>query len=483
MRKSVKPIISLLGLLAVLAAGSCSSPVSHPDWAPDVKKALNDFIRQEGRKAENKYVVFDFDNTCSIFDVSVQLMSYQLEKMCFALDPEEFSKMAKTGMEGYPEALHEALECLVSEYSDLYSRYGPFTVEGVDAETEARLAEDPVWVDFASDMGCMYKRLQEYMTADDAYLWTMGWFAGMTGDDVYDMAYRSHEKYSAVQTVSRSWTGTRGTYSWIDGIAVTDNIRELWKALDESGFDVWVCSASEVGPVMAAVDFFGLHDYCKGVLAMTMARDSSGKYLPEYDYTDGRGFLATGDGGWIRDSIPTRTRPMGPGKVTAVRNCLVPKYGGKGPLAGFMDSTGDFNFCTEFSSMRLVVCFNRASRKVTDGGGLIAEVAVYERETLKYNLRKAGRRSDIYYVLQGRDENGLRSLRPYQTTLRLGETGPKLFAGDENFESLEYFKRNMMTVKDIIETFSVKTDVSDPSNPLGFTYGFLDSCDGYRSKE
>jgi hypothetical protein len=86
-------------------------------------------------------------------------------------------------------------------------------------------------------------------------------------------------------------------------------------------------------------------------------------------------------------------------------------------------------------------------------------------------------------VLQGRDENGLRSLRPYQTTLRLGETGPKLFASDENFESLEYFKRNMMTVKDIIETFSVKTDASDPSNPLGFTYGFLDSCDGYRSKE
>lgn len=475
--------LSLTFVLAILIAGACSSPVKHPDWAPDVRNALNDFIRQEGKRADNKYVVFDFDNTCSIFDISEQLMVYQLERMCFGLDPEGFEEMVTAGMETFPESLQDVLRGLSDSYKDLYSRFGPFTSKGVDDDTMNLMADDQSWKDFAIKMGRMYEDLQEYMTADQAYLWTMGWFAGMTGDEIYDMAMRSHLFYGSKETTRRSWTGTTSTHSWIDGISVTNNIRELWKALDESGFDIWVCSASEVTPVMAAVDAFGLHDHCKGVIAMTMARDSSGKYLPEYDYTDGPAYLAVTGGGWIRDSIPTRTRPMGPGKVTAVRNCLVPRYGGKGPLAGFMDSTGDFNFCTEFGSTRLVVCFNRASRKVTDGGGLIAEVAVYEKETLKYNLRKAGRHSDIYYVLQGRDENGLRSFRPYQTTLRLGESEPKLLATDENYASLDYFNRNKLTVKDILETFSVKTDASDPSNPLGFTYGFLDSYDGYRSKE
>ena len=216
---------------------------------------------------------------------------------------------------------------------------------------------------------------------------------------------------------------------------------------------------------------------------MTMARDSSDRYLPEYDYTTGCGFLATTDGGWVKDSIPTRTRPMGPGKVEAIRNCLVPRYGQKGPRAGFMDSTGDFNFCTEFSSMRLVVCFNRATRKVTDGGGLIAEVATYEKEALEYNLKKATKAGDILYILQGRDENGMRSLRPSEKTIRLGEKTPKVFDGEDNARSLEYFKEKHLTVKEILETYCIATDVSDPSNPLGFSYGFLDKYDGYKSKE
>lgn len=469
--------------ITIFSAPSCERYVNHPDWNPDAKKALNSFIRSERNQKERPYVVFDFDNTCSIFDVSVQLMAYQLETMCFNLDPEEFSIMANTGMETYPESLQESLRSIISDYTDLYSRYGPFTAKGVDFDTQARMGMDPVWKDFASDMGLMYEKLQEYMTADDAYLWTMGWFSGMTGEEVYQMAHRSHEKYSKVQTTFRSLKGSHGTYSWIDGIAVTDNIRELWKALYDNGFDIWVCSASEVGPVMAAVDVFGLHDYCKGVLAMTMARDSLDRYLPEYDYTDGCGFLATPDGGWVKDSVPTRTRPMGPGKVEAVRNCLVPRYGNKGPLAGFMDSTGDFNFCTEFSSMRLVVCFNRATRKVTDGGGLIAEVAMYEKDALEYNLRKATKAGDILYILQGRDENGLRTLRPSEQTIRLGDKTPRTFADKNNSTCLEYFKNNQMSVKDILETFSVYTDVSAPSNPFGFTYGFLDSYDGYRSKE
>ena len=46
-------------------------------WNPEVKNAINDMIiANTGKK--NKYAVFDFDNTCSIYDVEEQLAVYQL---------------------------------------------------------------------------------------------------------------------------------------------------------------------------------------------------------------------------------------------------------------------------------------------------------------------------------------------------------------------------------------------------------------------
>ena len=48
------------------------------DWSDEVKKAINDFVDMYGMASENyaegeSYVVFDFDNTTSIFDVEEQL--------------------------------------------------------------------------------------------------------------------------------------------------------------------------------------------------------------------------------------------------------------------------------------------------------------------------------------------------------------------------------------------------------------------------
>ena len=219
-------------LLAALLPFSCARPaLQHADWAPDVRSALNDFIAAE-RSGDDRYVVFDFDNTCSIFDVSEQLMVYQLETMGFGLDPEGFSRMAMAGMEGRPEALLSQIRGLIASYADLYARFGPFSYAGVPPETAERMLSDPAWKDFAVRMMGMYDGLQAYMSSAESYTWTLGWFSGMTGEEVYDLSRRSHARYGSVETASRSWTGADTTFSWIDGIQVTDNIRELWKALD-----------------------------------------------------------------------------------------------------------------------------------------------------------------------------------------------------------------------------------------------------------
>ena len=268
-------------------------------------------------------------------------------------------------------------------------------------------------------------------------------------------------------------------FEWTSGIQVTENIRELWHALDINGIDVWVCSASCTGAIRAAIDTFGLHDYCTGMLGMTNETDADGKYIAEFDAEAGCGFYANKDGSWTRMERPTKAQTLGVGKVTAIANAIAPEYNNHGPIAGFMDSTGDFNFCTEFETLRLVVCFNRANRKVTDGGGLIAELAVYQKETLGYDLKKANDAGDTLYVLQGRDENGRRTLRSSNKTILFGSEEETLFKNADNDAQLQKMIDDRMTTEDILDYWSLKSIAGE--NSFEFDSGFLTEYAGYHS--
>ncbi|MBR2042640.1 MAG: bifunctional metallophosphatase/5'-nucleotidase, partial [Oscillospiraceae bacterium] len=65
------------------------------DWNTYVKQAIDDFIATYGG-TENAYVVYDFDNTTSIFDVEEQLAVYQLQVMAFEFTPEEMPAILAT---------------------------------------------------------------------------------------------------------------------------------------------------------------------------------------------------------------------------------------------------------------------------------------------------------------------------------------------------------------------------------------------------
>ena len=142
-----------------------------------------------------------------------------------------------------------------------------------------------------------------------------------------------------------------------------------------------------------------------------------------------------------------------------------------------MDSTGDYNFCTEFKTLQVVCCFNRASRKVTDGGGVIAELAVYQEDKLfkagddETSYDKAQAAGDTLYVLQGREENGYRGLRPSRLTMCLDADEEKLFREQKNFDQLA--KMADKTTGAIIDQYAIKTAKDDPANDCGFDYGFL----------
>ena len=474
------------------------------DWADDVKAAINALVDTYGKASAtyaDPYVVFDFDNTCSIFDVEEQLAIHQLNTMTFAIAPEELTAVLEEGLGDLEEVRDDAkaysvkekavsysavVEDIVKAYTYLWKTYGPFTAAGLDEAKQAEVQADPQWLEFATKMRVMYSFVGDAESADVAYPWILYWFTGMTEQEVYDLAYASHTKYSAVETREDTWTSPeieskagQMTVTYYMGTTVSENIKELWKVLDSNGIDVWVCSASATDPIRAAIDAWDLHPYCTGMLAMTNVVED-GKYVHKYDYENGCGWLANEDGTWTRDTLPTKAQTQGVGKTTAIVNAILPKYSNHGPVAGFMDSTGDFNFCTEFETLRLVICFNRANRKLKDGGGLVAAMSKYERDVLGYDFAKADAAGDTLYVLQGREENGLRGFRNSNATMRLGKSEEQLFADQESFDAIiKYWTDNNMSVKDAFDAFAFKTAKDAEGNLIGFQYGCLKAYDGY----
>ena len=520
MKKLLAMLLALIMVLSLAACGTVEEPVvdepvvdepvvdepvevepihvEHADWSEQAKNAINDFVDTYGN-TENAYVVFDFDNTTSIFDVEEQLAVYQLQVMAFAFTPEEMPDILRTELGDNDElrgtdyctndsSYNDWIADITAAYTYLYETYGPFTAAGLDEAAQATVQADPQWLEFATKMRAMYDLVYDSESASVAYPWVLYWFTGMTEQEVYDLAYASHTHYGAVESEYVTWTSPAeieskigvSEYEWTSGTGVSENLQELYRVLDENGIDVWVCSASAIDPIRAAVDAFGLHDYVTGVIAMARCMDEEGKYVNAYDYETGYGWKIV-DGEWELYEVALGAQTQGVGKVQALNNVIYPIYG-VGPLAGFMDSTGDYNFCTEYANLKLVINFNRASRKVTDGGGVIAELAIYQRDTLGYtDLATANAAGDTYYVLQGREENGLRGLRPSDKTMRLGKDEELLFRNEDNEAQLQYMIDNAMTTEEIINTFAMKTAADDEGNVLGFKYGFLKEYAGYHN--
>ena len=471
-------------------------------WDDTVKQGLNDLFDLYGKTSEGydetkkPYAVFDFDNTCSIFDVEEQLAVYQLQVMAFAFTPDELPGILATGLSEMDKdrsdleygkgSYNDWIADITAAYKYLYETYGPFTAAGLDEAKQATVQADPEWSEFATKMRTMYDLVYDAESASVAYPWVLYWFTGMTEDEVYALATGSHSKYKEVETSEVTWTSPADIeskvgqveYTWTSGTQVTENLKELWADLQANGFDVWVCSASATDPIRAAVDVWGLRDYLTGMMAMTNTL-VDGKYTNSYDYDTGYAWLVE-NGEWVKGDVATKAQTQGAGKVTAVENVLVTKYG-YGPIAGFMDSTGDFNFCTEFDSLKLVLCFNRASRKITDGGGLVAIAAVYESDDLGYDFAKADAAGDIMFVLQGRDETGLRTLSGTRETMRYGADAPKLFANDDVVTLYNYVKENKLTIADFLNTFALKTAADAEGNPIALKFGCAKEYAGYKS--
>lgn len=505
MKRILKNIVVCLLSLLILCSCATNNNNNHVvrnDWSDDVKTAINDFIDLYGNTSsnydENSYVVTDFDNSASIFDMCEQFMIYQAEVMGYGFSPEELPTVLESGLSNLDKNLtdlgygkgsyNDWIDDICTAYSYLYTTYGPFKPAGVDEQLSITIQADPMWSEFIVKMMNMYFMIGDNESTDVSYPWITYWYTGMSEDEVYNLAKASHHKYRQVDSSYKTLTTSSEInskvgvceFTYVEGVQVSENTIEMWQMLNKAGIDMWVCTASQADIIRAAVDEFGLHDYCVGLIGMTPTRVDD-KLSYTYDYETGYCWYAKENGAWEKGNVASKAQTQAAGKVTAVSNICFNDYG-CGPLAGFMDSSGDYNFCTEYENLKLVICFNRADRKVTDGGSIIAELAMYQIDELGYNLKKANDNGDTLYVLQGRDENGKRSLRNSNKTIRLNETEETLFRNEQNQAVYDYMVNNKMSTEDIINTFVIKTEVGNQNNPFDFTYGYLDNYDGYHSK-
>ena len=481
--------------IAALVEKYAAPESAEAGWNPYVKQAIDDLIATYGG-TENAYAVFDFDNTTTIFDVEEQLAVYQLQVMAFAFTPDEIEEILFTELGDHDEdrtdlgygngSYADWVADISAAYDYLYTTYGPFDADGLDAEAQATIQADPQWAEFATKMRAMYDLVYDAESPAVAYPWVLYWFTGMTEEEVYNLAKASHTYYGAVETSTVLWeTAGEGTkvgavsYEWTSGTGVAEEMKGLYKALDDAGIDVWVCSASAIDPIRAAVDAFGLHDYVTGVIAMARTLDENGKYVNSYDYETGYGWQVV-EGEWVKDNLALGAQTQGFGKVEAINNAIMPKYNGVGPLACFMDSTGDWNFCTEYANTKLVINFNRANRKVTDGGGISSVIALYQRDYLGYtDLATANAAGDTFYVLQGRQENGLRGFLASDFTLRLGKDALLLTRSEDHMAMLNYMIENGLTTEEAINLFTVKTSAED--SVIGIKHGCVSEYNGYKN--
>ena len=487
--KKLIPILLTLSLLLSLAACGGKETAGFSD---QTKQAVADFVAMYGKDSKDyrgdAYVVSDFDNTTAIFDISYQTVVCQIERMAFALDPEALGAALASGLDLNADRNADWIADITTAYTRLWETYGPFTPAGLDEETAKTMQADPWWMEFAAKMRAFLFHVEDTTPEEVNYVWILYRFSGMTPEEVYQLFYRSCSENEKVETQTMEWTSPTEIGSRLGvvecaqfqrGVSVTQDVKDMFKAFHDAGIDVWICSASHQDGVRAAVDAFGLGECVTGVIGMTQTL-KNGVYAPSYDYETGYAWDNLGDGNWKTSEYAIRAMPGLEGKVTAIENALVPRYG-CGPLAGFMDSSGDFNFCTEFESMKFVICYNRANRKITEGAGLIAVLAVYQQQTLGYDLAAANAAGDTYYVLQGRNENGPRTMYPSNETIRLGETETKLFANEDNQALLQYAVDHSMTSADFLNTFAPATAADAPGNPLGLAYGHLSSYRGYHS--
>lgn len=334
--------------LFVLAAGCRQAPLQGGDWNPPVREALQELIRTvaagEDASRAAAYAVFDFDNTTLIGDIELETLAYQITHLRFSIPPDAFYRTLlacvpniDAPLEGLDAVSARMLATdLLNDYLYLYDHYiGAAEKEDLDA-----IRKTPDYADFRAKLWALSAAVDATFGYDVGCLWILRMYDGM---DTREIAALVRE--AAVAGLERpridteTWTSpdlgeagvVRTTVSL--GLGLTPEMKELYRALQESGITVYICSASmeEVVAAVACDPAFGLELPRERVYGL---RISGGQYAPGYPHSHHEG------------------------KVEVISKYIATRHGGADPLLVAGDSEGDYNMLTAFEGMQVGLLLN-----------------------------------------------------------------------------------------------------------------------------
>ena len=361
-----------------MTCSSFSQPLQG-EWNSFNRAELERLLTSSGKASPSydstrpPYAVFDWDNTSIFLDAEEATLAYQLDNFIFSATPTDFKKALEHGLPEDQE-LKDLLADIVDSYSWLYLR------SRLGAEAK-QLRAKPHHHNLRAKGLYLYYRLEEKYGPDVAYPWMPYRFAGMTAEQVRQVTHQaiSRQLKEPIETVEwkspAQLSGRAGvvTVSWKSGVRLLPEMQQLYHALREAGFDVWICTASFVEGIreLSSSESFGYDNPEERVLGLELETDDRGRYRPER----------------LSGSEITYKK----GKTDAIQRHLVARYG-YGPTFIAGDSDGDANMAVDFSETKLTLLIDTG----TPRNSAIAE--------LTRQARAQRGQTGARFLLQERDE-------------------------------------------------------------------------------
>lgn len=395
-------------------------------WAPYTRSAINLLLSEEGNtsvtynSSEKPYAVFDFDNTTIINDIEEATFVYQIENLLYKITPEKLEEVLQTGIpdvnayfaEGYENASGHRLTTaiivadIVADYRELAAMPGVSLPQATSSPQDlSAVRRTDAYLDFRAKLRFLYDAINATFDDSIGYPWVLYHFTGFTRTEVETMALASLEywidygDFSKVTWVSPAGRpGTAGivSVSYKTGLAIPQEMKDLYQKLQANGIEVYICSASlkEVVQAVASNPSLGLNIPRKNVYAMMLQSQQNGERDEFINAYDNNYFMT-----------------YAAGKVQTINKFIAPQHSGRGPILVAGDSAGDYEMISGYADTRLGLIVNRVRKDAMVGPSREAAATI--------GLPTAR------YVLQGRNEN-IGSFRPSEKSILLGKSTEEL---------------------------------------------------------
>lgn len=367
------------------SAGTVTAPhgwLAPAQWAPDNHRLLNAWLANVSRSETPVTAVFDWDNTCIFGDIGEATFRHQLSTLRLKMSPAELAMHVPASVDGITTlASGVSLATLRDDILASYHMLWP-TIQAGQAST---VLGSPAHKDFRVRLAYLYSELTDTdgIGARFSYPWVTGFAAGMTVEEVHDLAAETiaaaRQEARATMTWRATSPGRSGveTFTYNAGLCPQAELVDLMRAASKAGVEVFVITASLEYVVEGAAQALGYPVDEAHVFGMRPKPAEDGTLTIFMDA-----------------AFPITYRA---GKVAVIMQHLPAP-----PQLVAGDSNTDYEMLTHFDATRLRLVINR------NKSGDIRTLYTGERAR---NL------------LQGRDENHCR-LRPARETIRLGERQP-----------------------------------------------------------